>query len=145
MIIDDMEEEMFMSNRLHFGKAKLDFEKLVGAGHSLGGATIIEAGNNEDRIKMVLSLDPHGNSLKNTIGNYSAFHEKYVQIQNTEQMYTIEPRNMPIHKAGIYDKMKDENKFENIIIEKCDHMHQGDMMALMPLELQLGNDARFTE
>lgn len=84
MVIDDMEEEMFMSNRLHFGKAKLDFDKLIGAGHSLGGATIIEAGNNEDRIKMVLSLDPHGNSLKNTIGNYSALHEKYVQIQNTE-------------------------------------------------------------
>jgi len=50
-------------------------------------------------------------------------------------MYTIEPRNMPIHKAGIYDKMKDADKFENFIIEKCDHMHQGDLMWMAALEL----------
>jgi len=69
---------MFMSNRLHFGKAKIDFEKLIGGGHSLGGATILLAGELEDRIKMVLSLDPHGNSLKGSIGNWTKLHDKYL-------------------------------------------------------------------
>ena len=121
-------------------------DKIIGSGHSLGGASIIGVGEADDRVKLVLSLDPHGNTLKDTIGNYSKLHEKYLQVQNTEQMYTVEPRNLPIHGPGIYDKMKDENKFEAFILENCDHMHQGDLMAIMGLELDnMMCDAKFKE
>jgi hypothetical protein len=120
-------------------------DKIIGAGHSLGGGTILETGNNDDRIKMVLAMDPVGITLQGTIGGWSALHQKFVQIQNTEQIYNVEPRNIKIHGPGIYDKMTDENTGEFFILEKCDHMHQGDMMAITPLELDMSLDSRFKE
>lgn len=145
-IINDMEEEMFMSNRLHFGKAQMDLDKIVMCGHSLGGATALGVGEQEDRVKLVLSLDPHGNILKDTIGSWTKIHKKPLQVQWTEQMSNIEPRNIAIHGPGIYDKMENPDTFENLMLYKTDHMHQGDMMAIMPLELNsLMLDARFKE
>ena len=71
-----MEEEFFMSNRLHFGKAQLDMDKLVMSGHSLGGATAMAVGEKEDKVKLILALDPFGTIFQETIGSYCNIHDK---------------------------------------------------------------------
>ena len=39
-------------------ESRLDMSKLVCAGHSMGGATALKAAEKDNRVKLVLTLDP---------------------------------------------------------------------------------------
>jgi len=57
--LDFMEEEDFTTKYLEFDPSvKIDLDKIVLGGHSMGGMTTIEASKDEKRIKAVFTFDP---------------------------------------------------------------------------------------
>ena len=54
-----MFEDKFLQNDLGFGSsAQIDKDKVIVIGHSMGAATVLQVGNNEPRISLVISHDP---------------------------------------------------------------------------------------
>jgi predicted dienelactone hydrolase len=57
-LIDEISVKTFMKNILQFEAVSLDLNKLIMAGHSMGGATALRIANSEPRAKCVLTHDP---------------------------------------------------------------------------------------
>ena len=57
--MDEVALPKFLSVSLKFDKtAKLDGNKFIFSGHSLGGCTALKVGDSDPRVKAVLTLDP---------------------------------------------------------------------------------------
>jgi len=59
-LIDELyEKDFFKQETLNFpDDLKLDLDKLVVAGHSLGGCTALRVGSSDKRVKATLTNDP---------------------------------------------------------------------------------------
>ena len=58
-LINQIKHDDFLCNEMPFGnQCKLDMEKLVAAGHSMGGGTALKLAQADNRVKLVLTLDP---------------------------------------------------------------------------------------
>ena len=87
-LIDDIHEKEFLGKVIGFNSglnAKIDLENLIISGHSMGGATALNAGDTDKRIKAVLTHDPWGKLLGSKIGNFTDLMKKPIQMTNTSQ------------------------------------------------------------
>ena len=58
-LIDDIYQTDFLQKKLGFNEEiRLDMDKLIMCGHSMGGITSIATAAKDDRIKAVLTMDP---------------------------------------------------------------------------------------
>jgi alpha-beta hydrolase superfamily lysophospholipase len=56
--MDDITTETFCKKALKMDSIKIDYNKLIVAGHSMGGATAIKVASREFRARCCLTLDP---------------------------------------------------------------------------------------
>lgn len=65
-----MFEKDFITQKLNFGnKAQID-QRVIISGHSMGGGTALKAGDDDDRIKMVVIHDPWVESVRYWIDSF---------------------------------------------------------------------------
>jgi len=59
-LLDEILSSNFFQEKLNMGMtAEIDKNKVIVAGHSMGGATAIKVGDSDDRISVVLTHDPY--------------------------------------------------------------------------------------
>ena len=117
-------------------KPKLDLDKLIVAGHSMGGATALSAGDVDARIKAVLVHDPWGRIIEPKIQNFGPLLQKPVQMTNTlwhAMMYLgKDPLGQHFEK-----RIEKKEAYECLIVDKTDHFYQCDTSTICPFDIEL--------
>ena len=90
-LIDDITTETFPKKALKFESIKMDFNKLIVAGHSFGGGTAIKAASRDFRVRCVLTLDPYLHPFHEEInsGNFKIPNHVPVLLLNTESFHEL--------------------------------------------------------
>ena len=140
-LIDDMQDDKFLAKLGFNAKLKLDMQSLIVAGHSFGGATAIKAGFEDRRIKCILTLDPwlmpiREDCLNGTLGKNI---KKPIFILNSSTFESVanEKAKEVFESFLTKHRVRENCKFENIIIEKGHHFHQNDSYLIHTMELEL--------
>ena len=67
-IIDEFSKPEFLKDVLNFpAMAKLNMNKLIVSGHSMGGATVIKLAEKDDRANLIMAQDPWLHPIKDEI------------------------------------------------------------------------------
>ena len=61
----------------------IDRENVIVGGHSTGGATAMKVGENDTRVKVILTHDPWATVIDSLIDNFKILVEKPLQIQTS--------------------------------------------------------------
>ena len=86
-LIDEIQEPEFL-NRVFMGEeitAKLEMDKLIMSGHSMGAATALLAGDQDDRIKCILTHDPWINPIESKFEQLNQCLSKFIQVTTSWQ------------------------------------------------------------
>lgn len=85
-LITEISETSFLSRVFgDTGTPSINFDKLVVAGHSMGGATALRVGEADDRISAVLTHDPWNSLLGADMDNFDSLLGKTLQITDSVQ------------------------------------------------------------
>ena len=110
--------------------------KLIVAGDSMGGATALAAGDEDARIKAVLTHDPWSHIVEPRIAGFTNLLSKPLQMTNTTQFVVQELYQDPFG-AKFAARMTKKEQYENLTIDKTDHLYQNDATIISPFELEL--------
>lgn len=86
-LIDEIQGADFLKTTL-FGEncsATMALDKLIMAGHSMGGATALSVGDRDPRIKAVICHDPWADAIMPKIASFGSILQKPLQMTNTSQ------------------------------------------------------------
>ena len=148
-LIDEIAQANFASAALGFDKkVKIDAQKVIMAGHSMGGCTALYVGESDPRVKAVVTLDPWLLPMKTEIEG--------LKLKKLAQKPTFLLNSSHFHRSiyyydheTLFNKLANEimkpKNLENIIINKSNHSHQTDIVCMTPLEVELGGDAKYTD
>jgi len=128
-LIDELFEKDFVDQVLGFTDgATLDLDKLIMAGHSMGGATAIRVGEADPRVKCVLTFDPW------LLGLSKEIISKKLKGLNKDQAFlllysdTFHTWGVTLDHRGCYEQLAAQHKasltqFEDIILKQSQHAH----------------------
>ncbi|CDW85051.1 platelet-activating factor acetylhydrolase [Stylonychia lemnae] len=135
-LIDEIyDQEQLLQNQLKFPKQiKLDLDKFICSGHSFGGITAISVSRADARVKACFTLDPWLYAYHKEINAGEFFLEKPYMTCSNELFH-------PVCLFESWNTLKDLHKYtkdqrqENVVFRHAGHLHQCDLISLIPMEL----------
>ena len=126
-IIDELYKKDFLIKM--FGEnaqnGSFDFDNLIVSGHSMGGSTAMVAGDQDNRIKTVLTHDIWYQIFQERLPNFKNLFSKRVQTITSAQ-YAVENHFDDPFGTKLRDKFKTKELFESLIVERTHHLQQTD-------------------
>jgi len=116
---------------------KIDFEKLIVAGHSFGAQTCISVAARDPRVKACLALDPFLLATEPEILNGTLKVTVPICVINSENYHSDLYANKNFDSWKCVKTFCDKNtslSIENVTIKTSTHFDMFDLMTLMPLE-----------
>ena len=116
----------------------MDYNRLIVAGHSMGGATALKVASKEFRARCCLTLDPWMFPLQKDIkeGKLKIANHVPVFLANTSSFHGM---NKPImDHLSIFTKLKEylngqKTMLEDVTLLNMEHAHQNDHVIVNPL------------
>lgn len=100
-LIDFIASPGFLQHHLNMdNRARLALDRLVMAGHSMGGATALRVANSDPRVKCILTHDPWLAPMTEEIrsGSFCNFSQEAILLFNNHNFIHEEGKNLLLHE-----------------------------------------------
>lgn len=141
-LIDVISREDFLQKGLLMNKdARLDIDKLIVAGHSMGGSTALQVAEQDPRVKATLVNDPWLFGIRDKIDSsqYKGFrNDMPALLLNTytfHKMCTKPTWDTEKTFLQLRDNQMKSNELLDVTITQIHHTHQTDAIIVHPFEI----------
>jgi len=146
-LINEIAEKGFLQKRLFFEEGfSLDLDKLVVAGHSMGGMAAILAARSNPYVKCLLTHDPWLMPAYQQIldGKITGFKEDQPTFLLNTATFHDRMKDYPFDHLKCFETLRDKHikarQLEDVVITgKAMHVHQTDNACLLSYEVELAD------